>query len=433
MQLLKLLSSAALVISTVTAAAIPNPLLQNDNLKLLTKKSGGWDYGNDIMRGVNLGGWFVLEAYIVPSLFQPWVGSNGDQSQVPVDEYHFTQVLGKDLALDRLKQHWSSWYIEDDFQHMSELGLNTVRIPIGYWAFDLLEGDPYVQGQVEYLDQAIEWCRKYGISVWIDLHGAPGSQNGFDNSGLRDSLKFQDGDNTQFTINLLNTVFAKYGSDKFSDVVIGIELLNEPLGPDMDMDYLKTFYTSCYNNLRDTSNSPVVIHDAFMPSGYWNDFMTVESGQDNVVVDHHYYQVFSAGELSRDINAHISVACGWGTAAKQEYHWNIAGEWSGALTDCAPWLNGVNRGARWEGQYDNSPYMGSCQPYLDISQWPSDYNTNVRKYIEAQLDAFEHTGGWIFWNWKTESAGEWDFQKLTYYKLFPQPLTDRQYPGQCSF
>jgi glucan 1,3-beta-glucosidase len=42
-----------------------------------------------------------------------------------------------------------------------------------------------LQGQAEYLDRAIGWARKYNVKVILDLHGAPGSQNGFDNSGQR--------------------------------------------------------------------------------------------------------------------------------------------------------------------------------------------------------------------------------------------------------
>lgn len=39
---------------------------------------------------------------------------------------------------------------EEDFQYIQDAGLNTVRIPIGYWAFDLLD-EPYVQGQISEL------------------------------------------------------------------------------------------------------------------------------------------------------------------------------------------------------------------------------------------------------------------------------------------
>ncbi|ABN67731.2 Glucan 1,3-beta-glucosidase precursor (Exo-1,3-beta-glucanase) [Scheffersomyces stipitis CBS 6054] len=430
--------SSILVLSQsllVASASINNPLLDNNNnLKKLTKKGASWDYQNDVIRGVNLGGWFVLEPYITPSLFEQWENW-GDDSQVPVDEYHYTQKLGKLVAGQRLDTHWKTWYTEQDFSDIAAAGLNFVRIPIGYWAFQLLDNDPYVQGQVEYLDQALGWANKYGLKVWIDLHGAPGSQNGFDNSGLRDTVQYQQPNNVQVTLNVLEQIFEKYGNGEYSNYVIGIELLNEPLGPVSDMNNLKNFLTQGYNNLRQTGSvTPVIIHDAFQAPGYWDNFLTVENGDYwSVVIDHHHYQVFSYGELARDIDQHISVACNWAWDSKKEYHWNVAGEWSAALTDCAKWLNGVGRGARYAGQYDNSAYIGDCTPYLDLGTWTQDYKTNVRKYIEAQLDGFEQTGGWVFWNWKTENAVEWDFKRLTAAQLFPSPLTDRQFPNQCGF
>ncbi|CAI5758903.1 unnamed protein product [Candida verbasci] len=416
------------------------PISSENNNGIKFKRIGGtvaWDYENDIVRGLNLGGWFVLEPYITPELFEAF---GTDESKIPVDEYHYTQYLGKSEALNRLQQHWSTWYTEADFEQMSYLGINLVRIPIGYWAFDLLPNDPYVQGQVEYLEKAINWSRKHNLKVWIDLHGAAGSQNGFDNSGLRDHVDFQNGDNTEFTLNVLRTILKKYGAQEYSDVIVGIELLNEPLGPVLDMNKLKQFFTDAYWYLRNKVQSvmPVVIHDAFQQPGYWDGFLTVDGGAWNVVIDHHHYQVFSQGELQRNIAQHIQTACNWGWDTKKEYHWTVAGEWSAALTDCAKWLNGVGRGARYEGQYDNSVWIGSCDFVRNSTpdQWPKWYRTNVRKYIEAQLDAFEYTGGWVFWNFKTSgkiSAAEWDFQKLTYYGLFPQPLTDRQFPNQCNF
>ena len=56
--------------------------------------------------------------------------------------------------------------------------LNHVRIPIGYWAFEVGPGEPFIQGQLQYLQNAIGWAGTYGLKVIVDLHGAPGSQNG---------------------------------------------------------------------------------------------------------------------------------------------------------------------------------------------------------------------------------------------------------------
>ena len=132
----------------------------------LQRRGLSFDYGTEKVRGVNLGGWFVLEPWITPSIFDDW-----SSSTTVVDEYTYTQTLGKDEASSRLENHWNTWITQDDFNQISAAGLNHVRIPIGYWAIAPLDGDPYVQGQLSILDQAIGWARSAGIKVLIDLHG----------------------------------------------------------------------------------------------------------------------------------------------------------------------------------------------------------------------------------------------------------------------
>jgi glucan 1,3-beta-glucosidase len=61
---------------------------------------------------------------------------------------------------------------------MPYASLNHVRLPIGYWAFDVSRGEPYIQGQLPYLQKAVTWARNHGLKLIVDLHGAPGSQNG---------------------------------------------------------------------------------------------------------------------------------------------------------------------------------------------------------------------------------------------------------------
>ena len=362
----------------------------------LQRKGLRFDYQNDKIRGVNIGGWLVLEPYITPSLFQQWAPGTE-----PVDEWHYTQYLGKEVAADRLETHWKTFYTEDDFKKIASLGLNTVRIPIGYWAFHLVENDPYVQGQEAYLDQALEWARKHGLYAWVDLHGAPGSQNGFDNSGLRDSYDFQKGDNVQITLDVLNYISKKYGAADYEDVVMGIELLNEPMGSVLNMDGVKDFFTKGYNQLRaDGLTNAVVIHDAFEPVGYWDDFLVVGEAWD-VVVDHHYYECFSNEDLHKTIDEHIKTVCELGAGGKKESHWNVVGEFTAALTDCALWVNGLGYGARYSGDYDDGTYIDSCVPYIDVGKWCSTYRENVIRFVEVQFDSYELAAGWFFWCWKT--------------------------------
>ncbi|CCH44900.1 Glucan 1,3-beta-glucosidase 2 [Wickerhamomyces ciferrii] len=426
---------STLVLSTLVSTIIASPIVPSHGGSQFYNKraASGWDYETQKIRGVNLGGWFVLEPFINPSLFE---AISDDESKVPVDEYHYTKALGKDLAKERLENHWSSWITESDFESIKGAGLNFVRIPIGYWAFHLLDDDPYVQGQEAYLDKALEWAKKHDLKAWVDLHGAPGSQNGFDNSGLRDSWEFQNGDNTQITLDVLQHIFDKYGGDNYTDTIIGIELLNEPLGSVLSMDKLDDFWSKGYKGLRDTGSvQNVIIHDAFQNYTYFdNKFKTPDYW--NVVIDHHHYQVFSGAENKLSIDDHVKLACSWGEDSTKEPHWNLCAEWSAALTDCQKWLNGVGIGARYDGSFNKDPSenanIGTCAGSQDITQWTEEKKDNYRKYIEAQLDAFEKRGGWVYWTWKTETSLEWDFQKLFYNEIFPVPVTDRKFPGQCS-
>lgn len=150
-----------------------------------------------------------------------------------------------------------------------------VRIPIGYWAYSLDAGESYTQGAAPYLDAAIDWARATGLKVLIDLHGAPKSQNGFDNSGQRIATPgFQQGDSVAQTLAVLETITQKYAQTSYQDVILGIELLNEPLGSALDMDNLKTFFRNGFEQVRKVSDTPVVIHDAFIAPSKWNGFLS---------------------------------------------------------------------------------------------------------------------------------------------------------------
>ncbi|MCJ1229656.1 exo-1,3-beta-glucanase [Toensbergia leucococca] len=417
------LRKATVAISLLTCVtAAPTSRLQRRGLS--------FDYGTEKVRGVNLGGWFVLEPWITPSIFDDW-----SSSTTVVDEYTYTQTLGKDEASSRLENHWNTWITQDDFNQISAAGLNHVRIPIGYWAIAPLDGDPYVQGQLSILDQAIGWARSAGIKVLIDLHGAPGSQNGFDNSGRYGAIGWQQGDTVTQTLNAIQGLAKRYASQ--TDVVTSIELLNEPLGPDLDLDDLKTFYNNGWSTVRQSNpDTVVVIQDAFEDiDSFWNGFMNGASGDNNVMLDTHQYQIFSDGQVAQSPDEHISAACALGPMVAGTDKWTVVGEWTGAQTDCAKWLNGLGKGARYDGTFPDSTAVGSCNGKYTgtVANLSDDDKSNIRHLIEAQLDAYEQHTGWFFWTWKTESAPEWHMQDLLAGGLFPQPLTSRQYPNQCGF
>lgn len=434
-----LVISLILSIIYITRIIYAQPITHKVPSVFFANKKRYFDYSQTLIQGVNIGGWLVLEPYITPSLFESFRKFKESDEGIPVDEYHFCKFQDFSTAKEILIQHYNTFYTENDFAKIAAAGLNLVRIPIGYWGFEKRDSDPYVSGiQEGYLDKAINWSTKYGLKVWVDLHGVPGSQNGFDNSGLRDTIQFQEPENADLTLKVIKYMLRKYSQPQFLDVVIGIELVNEPLGPVIDMNKLRELYQEGYSYVRNTldTNQMVILHDAFQAPHYWDDFLTLDKGYWGVVMDHHHYQVFSQEEVSRSIEEHIAAACSWKNGPDTEAHWSIAGEWSPALTDCAKWLNGVGIGARYDGTYhkngQKSYWVGSCEKHNNIAAWSDQRKQDTRRYIEAQLDTFEVTRGWIIWCYKTESAIEWDLSVMLAYGLFPQPLNSRQYPNQCN-
>lgn len=399
-------------------------------------------------KGVALGGWLVLEPYITPSLFLAFNESkNSTEADIPIDEYHYCKMLGQEEAKKRLTEHWNTWYNESDFAKMKEYGLNMVRIPIGYWAFEKLKDDPYVSGAQEYLDKALAWSKKYDLKVWIDLHGHPGSQNGFDNSGYRDIGYpgwFNKTEYWNVSHNVLNQIYTKYGTsdlaEEYKDTILGIEVVNEPLSTELSIDKIKKFYSETYSNAREIQqlNNTIVFHDAFKQIGYWNSFLSKPGNMSNssasnynILIDHHHYEVFDSNQLNLTIEGHLNSIRDYSSSISDEldYHPALVGEWSAALTDCTPWLNGVGLGSRYEG---TAPYtnrrIGDCSNINNWASWNTTTRKNYRKFIEMQLsDYSSKTMGWIFWCFKTETTIEWDFDRLVNFGLVPQPLDNYTY------
>lgn len=201
--------------------------------------------------------------------------------------------------------------------------------------------------------------------MMLELHGAPGSQNGFDNSGQRMGYPqwHTNWDNVVRAKNVMNKIANRYAG---SDVITALGLLNEPATFYGD-DVLRTATQYWYDGYGATrwlydgrqSNFLIVISDGFQPISHWSGFMA-EPGFSSVALDTHYYQVFSNNENSWDWNTHLQQACSKAGQYSQSSLWLLVGEWSLASTDCAQYLNGRGRGSRYAGQYENSPGYGDC-------------------------------------------------------------------------
>ena len=90
--------------------------------------------------------------------------------------------------------------------------------------------------------------------------------------------------------------------------VSAIELLNEPLGPNLDMNTVRQFYMDGWGNLKD-SNVAVTFHDAFEGVTSWGNW---GAGMWNLLLDTHHYYIFILDHFSIILDNHIKTACYFG-------------------------------------------------------------------------------------------------------------------------
>lgn len=349
------------------------------------------------LRGVNLGSWLLLEKWMVPSLFEGLEAT---------DETTWCAELGP-AAAERLRRHWNGFVTREDFAWIAERGLNAVRIPVGHWIFGPdypyhpkygASRHPFVTGGIEVLDRALGWAQEFGLRVMIDLHAAPGCQNGFDNGGIKDVVEWHTKQEYRdHSLDVLERLAARYAAHP---ALHAIELLNEPRW-DVPTDYLKTYYLDAYARIRrhcPPEKVAVVFHDGFRSFREYLGFMQAPAYR-NVMFDIHRYQCFERGDIDMDIHGHIrKAAVDWREevdAINAEIGLPaICGEWSLGLD-----LKVVSLWA--EGPFNHAlEHMDGFQQ--DVAS---------RAYGDSQLMSFERLAGWFFWSYKTETTPAWCFRE----------------------
>lgn len=327
------------------------------------------------LRGVNLGGWLVLEEWMTPSLFA---------GTTAVDEYTFAQTEG---TAAKLTQFRDTFITEQDFAWLQAHGINAVRLPVGFWAIDAHDQLP---STTSYIDWTFEMAKKYQLQVLLCLHGAYGSQNGQDHSGRAGPIKWYTPAHRQATRRCLQKLAARYGQQ---EALWGIELLNEPLKLTWRRSWLLKRWSRRTMALLSRQLPPrtmLVYSDAFRPNAW-----TGQMQQPQAVMDVHHYQCFSREDKEMTVAEHLAKVRAV-TAHIRRWQRDqpvIIGEWSLGLDNAS--LHGENR------------------------------QQAERQFATAQLEAFSSARGWFFWNYKTEQPGGWNFRYAVENGYFAA-LTDLQ-------
>jgi len=261
------------------------------------------------VRGVNIGGWLVLEPYIRPSLFEQFK-PNKWSIPTAVDEWTFCEQLGAEEAARQLHSHYENWFIENDARLLAEAGISHIRLGIGYWAIIPNSSEPYITGQLPYLKKALIWAKKYGLKVMIDLHAAPGSQNGWNHSGHQGVVRWNTPENWNATLVVLRKLIEEtYLQPGYAEVVNWLGVVNEPFLP-VTIDELKFFYKAAYDMIRNDlniSSLALTFSDSFRSGafkGYFGD-----TKMQNVAFEPHVYHLFDPGSLQQSLDRRIVQVC----------------------------------------------------------------------------------------------------------------------------
>ncbi|KAF7815584.1 Actin cross-linking [Senna tora] len=274
------------------------------------------------VRGTNLGGWLVIEGWIKPSLFHAipnkdfllWrINANTFRFRVARDHFvglEGTQVVAvvtndtesatfeiiresQDSKLVRIKAsngHYLQVKTENlvtaDVSKVSGWGDNDPTV-FDMTFVKMANGDTQIHGDFQLQNG------KYGLKVILDLHAAPGSQNGVAHSATRDgSIGWgKTHDNIQQTLEVIEFFAKRYGQH---ESIYGFELLNEPLYPYVTLKTVEDYSRAAHKIIRKYNPTVYVIFSVRLsftsldvPS--YLELFPLANSLDHTVVDIHWY------------------------------------------------------------------------------------------------------------------------------------------------
>ena len=275
------------------------------------------------VKGVNLGGWFIPEVWMDPWFFAD-TGLGWGGSLCKMVNY------SRPLTEERMAYNLENWIKESDFYEISKIGFNSIRLPVGYW--NIIK-DPYKMYapadhtvSLKYIDWAFDTAEKYGLTILLDLHGGPGSQNGYDHSGCGQRPQWLHPDNINLSLQAIEVMVKRYAH---RPNLMGFEFLNEPaeIYSAHNHTILQEYYEKAYKIVREHSPTALVLFNELYSYlyGKWNQFL-LEPDYYNVIVDWHLYEWPHRWENNTE---HIEHAYAWKDIIEtySMHHPVIVGEW----------------------------------------------------------------------------------------------------------
>ncbi|KAM3071417.1 Glucan 1,3-beta-glucosidase 3 [Clarireedia jacksonii] len=359
--------------------------------------------------GANLGGIYVLEKWLFPSLFPASCKGDSELDHVLASK----QTHGIPQTLSILSAHRSNPLTPTDLNWFLHTAHGTsIRLPIGYFSLpsQFSKNTPFAPFTELYTPvwpsilSLIHLLHTHHIGILIDLHALPGGANTSPHSGTSSSRAdlWSHSDNLALAKSAILFLVTELRSE---ENIIGIQLCNEA-AHGAGKTGMYEWYDDVLGAINEVDPSmPIYISDAWDLSEAvrwcrgrdWKRKNNGNGGGNPVVIDTHRYYTFSEKDRTRSPNDII-------TALRYEFT-ELAGNRSG--TEIA---NG-------EGEVDVIVGEHSC--VLDTQTWARLSTREckaevVKGFGQAQCERFESaTAGSYFWTWKMQwmDGGEWGFKE----------------------
>lgn len=225
------------------------------------------------LRGTNAGGWLVQENWMNPT--------NAPDQKTAIET--LTSRFGADGAWALLNAFADSWWQEEDFDNIKAMGMNVIRLPFTY--FEMLDSDWNLKSDAfARMDWFVNECSERGLYVILDMHGAPGSQNGNHHSGDSSGAKLYNSElYMSRTVFLWQQIADRYKGNQY---IAGYDLLNEPVGAVGEDQW--DFYDRLYDAIRNIDSDHAIFIEATWDPADLPDPSTY--GWENVVYEYHFYE-----------------------------------------------------------------------------------------------------------------------------------------------
>ena len=317
-----------------------------------------------LLKGINLGNWLLPEGY----MFKFKTASSPRLIQTVVNE-----LVGEDEGRRFWKAYRENYITREDIRFIKQSGFNSVRVPFSYRLF-VSEGEPQkLEGPgYELLDRVVDWCRKEGLFVILDMHAAPGGQTG---DNIDDSwgypFLFESAESQELTVNIWRKIAARY---KQEPAVAGYDLLNEPIAHYFDASSLnpklEPLYRKIVAGIREVDKNHIV----FLGGAQWDtNFKVFGPPFDDKLAYtfHKYWMDVNKGAIQEylDFREKYNVPVWMGESGENTDEWiasfrtlleqhNISWcFWPYKKLDATSCIASINRPAEWEAMvtFANGP------------------------------------------------------------------------------